>query len=144
NEKIISAMTNLASHSTSNPTTPAQYAAIAAYAGPEEPVLEMKAAFEKRLDTIYEQLIQIPGFSCAKPQGAFYLYPNVRIAAERTGYETVDTFAQSLLEEANLAIVPDSGFCTPDNIRLSYATTVELLEEAMRRIKRFLEEKMNN
>ncbi len=143
NEKIISAMTNLASHSTSNPTTPAQYAAIAAYAGPEEPVLEMKAAFEKRLDTIYEQLIQIPGFSCAKPQGAFYLYPNVRKAAEMTGYESVDAFAQALLEEANVAIVPGSGFGTPDNIRLSYATSLELLEEAIRRIKRFVEEKMN-
>ncbi len=142
-EKIIGAMTNLASHSTSNPTTPSQYGAIAAYAGPEEPVLEMKAAFEERLNIIYEQLIQIPGFSCVKPQGAFYLYPNVRKAAEMTGYESVDAFAAALLEEANVAIIPGSGFGTPDNIRLSYATSLEALEDAVSRIKRFVEEKMN-
>lgn len=142
-EKIIGAMTNLASHSTSNPTTPSQYGAIAAYAGPEEPVLEMKAAFEERLNSIYEQLIQIPGFSCVKPQGAFYLYPNVRKAAEMTGYESVDAFAAALLEEANVAIIPGSGFGTPDNIRLSYATSLEALEDAVSRIKRFVEEKMN-
>ena len=142
-EKIIGAMTNLASHSTSNPTTPSQYGAIAAYAGPEEPVLEMKAAFEERLNIIYEQLIQIPGFSCVKPQGAFYLYPNVRKAAEMTGYESTDAFAAALLEEANVAIIPGSGFGTPDNIRLSYATSLEALEDAVSRIKRFVEEKMN-
>ena len=90
NEEIIEAMTNLASHSTSNPTTTAQYAAIAAYNGSQEPVEEMRKAFEKRLEVIYDKLVAIPGFTCVKPQGAFYLYPNVKEAAEMTGYQDVD------------------------------------------------------
>lgn len=141
-EKIIGAMTNLASHSTSNPTTTAQYGAIAAYSGSQQPVEEMCQAFEDRLNVIHEQLIKIPGFSCVKPQGAFYLYPNVREAAKLTGYETVDAFVAALLEEANVAVVPGSGFGTPDNIRLSYATSLENLEKAVRRMKKFVENKM--
>lgn len=143
NEKIIGAMTNLASHSTSNPTTTAQYGAIAAYAGSQQPVEDMCKAFEERLNVIHEQLINIPGFSCVKPQGAFYLYPNVREAAKLTGYETVDAFVAALLEEANVAVVPGSGFGTPNNIRLSYATSLENLEEAVSRMKKFVENKIN-
>jgi aspartate aminotransferase len=139
NQKIIGAMTNLASHSTSNPTTTAQYGAIAAYSGPQQPVQEMKEAFENRLNTIYEKLTAIPGFSCVKPQGAFYLYPNVKEAATMTGYATVDDFVRALLEEANVAVVPGSGFGTPDNIRLSYATSLDALEKAVARMKAFVE-----
>ncbi|WP_044749104.1 pyridoxal phosphate-dependent aminotransferase [Bacillus alveayuensis] len=139
NETIIKAMTNLASHSTSNPTSIAQYAAIAAYNGPEEPVEEMRKAFEERLNIIYEKLIQIPGFHCVKPQGAFYLFPNVKEAAEMTGYKEVDDFVKALLEEEKVAIVPGSGFGAPNNVRLSYATSLELLEEAIKRIRRFVE-----
>lgn len=139
NETIIKAMTNLASHSTSNPTSIAQYAAIAAYNGPEEPVEEMRKAFEERLNIIYEKLIQIPGFHCVKPQGAFYLFPNVKGAAEMTGYKEVDDFVKALLEEEKVAIVPGSGFGAPNNVRLSYATSLELLEEAIKRIRRFVE-----
>lgn len=141
--RIIKAMTNLASHSTSNPTTTAQYGAIAAYNGPQEPVEEMRQAFEKRLEVIYEQLVSIPGFSCVKPQGAFYLYPNVKEAAQLSGFDTVDAFAQALLTEAKVAVIPGSGFGTPDNIRLSYATSLELLEEAVKRIHHFVEEKQS-
>lgn len=78
NQEIIKAMTNLASHSTSNPTTTAQYGAIAAYSGSQEPVEEMRKAFENRLNQIYGKLIDIPGVTCIKPQGAFYLFPNVK------------------------------------------------------------------
>ncbi|GHH98215.1 pyridoxal phosphate-dependent aminotransferase [Neobacillus kokaensis] len=142
NEKIIKAMTNLASHSTSNPTTTAQYAAIAAYNGPQEPVEVMRKAFEERLEIIFEQLTAIPGFTCVKPQGAFYLYPNVKAAAEMTGYQNVDDFASALLVEAKVAVIPGSGFGTPDNIRLSYATSLDLLEKAVSRIKQFVEAKV--
>lgn len=141
NKAIVEAMTNLASHSTSNPTTTAQYAAIAAYNGPQEPVEEMRQAFEQRLEIIFEKLIAIPGFSCVKPQGAFYLYPNVKQAAEMTGYRDVDTFVEALLVEAKVAVIPGSGFGTPDNIRLSYATSLELLEKAVTRIQQFVESK---
>lgn len=141
NKEIIEAMTNLASHSTSNPTTTAQYASIAAYNGPQEPVEEMRQAFEHRLEVVYDQLVAIPGFACVKPQGAFYLYPNVKAAAELTGYQDVDAFVEALLVEAKVAVIPGSGFGTPDNIRLSYATSLDLLEEAVARIKDFVESK---
>lgn len=141
NKELVEAMTNLASHSTSNPTTTAQFAAIAAYNGPQEPVEEMRKAFEQRLEIIFDKLIAIPGFTCVKPQGAFYLYPNVKQAAEMTGYQDVDAFVEALLVEAKVAVIPGSGFGTPDNIRLSYATSLELLEEAVVRIQQFVESK---
>jgi aspartate aminotransferase len=141
NNQVIEAMTNLASHSTSNPTTTAQYAAIAAYNGPQEPVEEMRLAFEQRLEIIFDKLMAIPGFTCVKPQGAFYLYPNVKKAAEMTGYHNVDDFVEALLVEAKVAVVPGSGFGTPDNIRLSYATSLELLEKAVERISQFVASK---
>jgi aspartate aminotransferase len=142
NEEIIEAMTNLASHSTSNPTTTAQYATIAAYNGSQDSVEEMRKAFAKRLEIIYDKLVAIPGFTCVKPQGAFYLYPNVKAAAEITGYKDVDSFVEALLVEAKVAVVPGSGFGTPDNIRLSYATSLEQLEKAVERIRKFVEEKI--
>jgi aspartate aminotransferase len=141
NKEIIEAMTNLASHSTSNPTTTAQYAAIAAYSGSQDTVEEMRQAFANRLEIIYDKLVAIPGFSCVKPQGAFYLYPNVKEAAELTGYQDVDSFVEALLVEAKVAVIPGSGFGTPDNIRLSYATSLTHLENAVERIQQFVESK---
>ncbi|RSK27398.1 pyridoxal phosphate-dependent aminotransferase [Bacillus sp. HMF5848] len=140
-KQIISAMTDLASHSTSNPAVMAQYGAIAAYSGSQEAVEEMRIAFEKRLNIIYDKLIAIDGISCLMPQGAFYLFPNVKNAATACGYGNVDDFSTALLEEANVAVVPGSGFGAPDNIRLSYATSLELLEEAVERIASFVEKK---
>ncbi|KOR86847.1 aspartate aminotransferase [Bacillus sp. FJAT-22058] len=141
-ESIIKAMANLASHSTSNPTTTAQYGAIAAYEGTQEPVEEMRQAFEGRLNKIYDKLVEIPGVSCIKPQGAFYLFPNVKRAVELTGYSNVEDFTAALLEEAQVAVIPGSGFGAPDNIRLSYATSLELLEAAVERIHSFVNSKM--
>ncbi|MFA1711277.1 pyridoxal phosphate-dependent aminotransferase [Peribacillus frigoritolerans] len=141
-ESIIKAMANLASHSTSNPTTTAQYGAIAAYEGTQEPVEEMRQAFEGRLNKIYDKLVEIPGVSCIKPQGAFYLFPNVKRAVELTGYSNVEDFTTALLEEAQVAVIPGSGFGAPDNIRLSYATSLELLEAAVERIHSFVHSKM--
>ncbi|WP_307476101.1 pyridoxal phosphate-dependent aminotransferase [Cytobacillus purgationiresistens] len=142
NKEIIKAMTNLASHSTSNPTTTSQYGTIAAYAGSDDMLQEMREAFENRLNVIYDKLIKIPGFTCIKPQGAFYLFPNVKEAAEMTGFADVDAFTKGLLEEAMVAVIPGSGFGSPNNIRLSYATSLELLEAAVDRIHRFVESKM--
>jgi len=142
-ESLIKAMTNLASHSTSNPTTTAQYGAIAAYDGPQDAVEEMRQAFEERLNIIYDKLVAIPGVSCIKPQGAFYLFPNVKEAALATGYSNVDDFATALLEEALVAVIPGSGFGADDNIRLSYATSLDQLEKAVDRIGSFVESKTN-
>ncbi|MCP8616669.1 pyridoxal phosphate-dependent aminotransferase [Salirhabdus salicampi] len=142
NNLIIKAMTNLASHSTSNPTSVAQYAAIAAYTSPEDEVMRMKEAFESRLNELYKRLAEIPGVSCVKPQGAFYLFPNVKEAADNNGFQSVDDWVKALLEEEKVAVVPGSGFGSPQNIRLSYATSLEQLEEAVKRIKRFVENHM--
>ncbi|MBT2677746.1 pyridoxal phosphate-dependent aminotransferase [Bacillus sp. ISL-35] len=135
---IIKAMTDLASHSTSNPTTPAQYATIAAYAGSQKEVETMRTAFEERLEIIHLKLNEIPGISCIKPQGAFYLFPNAKEAALMTGCKDVDEFAEKLLTEANVAVVPGSGFGAPDFMRLSYATSLSQLEEAISRIHGFV------
>lgn len=144
NAQLIKAMTNHASHSTSNPSTISQYAAIAAYNGPQEPVEKMRRAFEERLNKLYERLISIEGFTCIKPQGAFYLFPNAKEVATRTGYLSVDEFTKAILEEANVALVPGSGFGAPDNVRLSYATSLDILEDAIDRIARFVAEKTNS
>nr|WP_279391915.1 pyridoxal phosphate-dependent aminotransferase [Virgibacillus halodenitrificans] len=138
--KIIKPMTNLASHSTSNPTSIAQYAALAAYSANEDPVKEMKKIFDERLNLLYKLLVDIPGVTCQKPKGAFYLFPNVREAATNNGFDSVDDWVNALLEEEKVALVPGSGFGSPDNVRLSYATSTEALEEAAKRIKRFVSE----
>lgn len=138
NKELIAAMTNLASHSTSNPTTMAQIATIKAYELGDGPVEEMRVAFEERLNKTYNRLISIPGFSCIKPNGAFYLFPNVKEAANMAGFSTVDEFSTALLEKANVAVIPGSGFGSPDNIRLSYATSQEQLDKALDRIEQFM------
>ncbi|OEH93417.1 pyridoxal phosphate-dependent aminotransferase [Bacillus solimangrovi] len=142
NETIIKAMTNLASHSTSNPAVMAQYGAIAAYTGSQEAVAEMKNAFEERLNKTYKRLIEIPGFTCVKPDGAFYLFPNVIEAAKKTGFESVDEWVKALLDEEKVALVPGSGFGSAENVRLSYATSMENLEGALDRIERFMKKRL--
>ncbi len=138
---IIKAMTDLASHSTSNATTTAQYATVEAYNGPQDTVEMMRQAFESRLEAIFPKVAAIPGVKVLKPQGAFYLLPDVSETAAKTGYASVDEFASALLTEANVAVIPGSGFGAPATMRLSYATSLELLEEAVRRIDAFVKAK---
>lgn len=138
-EAVIKAMTDLASHSTSNPVTTSQYAAIEAYDGPQDAVETMRKDFGKRLDAVYPLLSDIPGFNVLKPQGAFYLLPEVSEAVRETGFEDTDAFARALLEEAEVAVIPGSGFGAPDTIRLSYATELSQFKEAVRRIREFVE-----
>ncbi|WP_270179021.1 pyridoxal phosphate-dependent aminotransferase [Alkalihalobacillus sp. CinArs1] len=144
NKQIIKAMTNLASHSTSNPTSISQYAALAAYEGTQEPVETMNKAFEERLNIVHERLSDIPGFTCVKPKGAFYLFPNAKEAARMTGFDSVDAFVKGLLEEEKVALVPGSGFGSPDNVRLSYATSLDVILEAITRIERFVKSKQTS
>ena len=141
NKKVINAMTDLASHSTSNPVTTSQFAAIAAYDGLQDTVEEMRQAFESRLEVIYPKVASIPGFKVLKPQGAFYLLPDVSEASQKTGYASVDDFVEALLTEAKVAVIPGSGFGSPSTIRLSYATSLDLLEEAVSRIDLFVRSK---
>lgn len=138
---IIQAMHNHASHSISNPTSIAQYAALEAYRNREEnakTLQEMKTIFNERLNTFYELIIDIPGIVCEKPHGAFYMFPNVKEAALMNGFATVDEWVQALLDEEKVAIVPGSAFGAPDNVRLSYATSLDVLTEAATRMKRFV------
>jgi aspartate aminotransferase len=138
NAEIIKAMTNLASHSTSNPTTNAQYGTIAAYTEDDGSVENMRKAFEARLNQVFNKLVSIPGVSCVKPKGAFYLFPNVSEAVKLNGFADVDSWVEAILEEEKVALVPGSGFGAPDNVRLSYATSLEAIEEALTRIERFV------
>lgn len=135
---IISAMTNLASHSTSNPTSIAQAASVAAYAEGDAPVEAMRIVFEERLEQIYDRLIQIPGLTCLKPEGAFYLFPHALRAAEMCGFSNVDDWCTAVLSEAKVALIPGSGFGAPEYVRLSYATDPKRVLEALDRIEGFI------
>src|SRR5690606_41879230 len=86
------------------------YAAIEAYNGPQDAVEEMRQAFESRLEAIFPKLQAIPGFQVIRPQGAFYLLPDVSEAAEKTGFTSVDDFVEALLKEANVVVILGSGF----------------------------------
>ncbi|ARD49477.1 pyridoxal phosphate-dependent aminotransferase [Sporosarcina sp. P33] len=138
--EVVGAMTNLASHSTSNPATTSQYAAIEAYNGPQDAVETMRKDFESRLNQAYPKLAAIPGFHVLKPQGAFYFLPDVQEAVEKTGYANVDDFAHALLTEANVAVIPGTGFGSETTIRLSYATSIDQLEKGIARIEKFVKD----
>lgn len=137
--EIIGAMSKIVSQTTSNLTTASQYAAIEAFTGSQQAVEEMRLAFEERLNTIYPLLNQVPGFKVLKPQGAFYLFPNVKEAMEMTGFTDVTAFTDAILEEEGLAMVTGAGFGAPENLRLSYATDLATLEEAVSRLNHFME-----
>lgn len=136
--KIIAAMKKVQSQSTSNPTSISQVAAEAALTGGRECVLPMVSAFKERHDYVVNALNDIPGFSCIAGDGAFYAYPNVQGAMQKLGIEDDVEFAEKLLTEAGVALVPGSAFGTPGFMRLSYATSMEMLESALDRIKKFL------
>lgn len=136
--EIIAAMSKLTGQTTSNLTSVSQYAAIEALTGPQDSVDIMRQAFEERLNTIYPLLCEVPGFEVVKPQGAFYLFPNVKKAMEMKGYTDVTDFTTAILEEVGLALITGAGFGAPENVRLSYATDLETLKEAVKRLKAFM------
>src|SRR5699024_560746 len=143
-KEIIQAMTNYASHATSNPTTIAQYAALAAYQAGDEEVENMKIAFKERLEAIYQLVNALPGFSTIKPQGAFYLFPNITEALKQTGFKSVDDFVTAILEEEKVALIPGTGFGAPNNLRFSYATSLDQIKEATKRIEHFMNRHQQN
>ncbi|MCH7766003.1 MAG: pyridoxal phosphate-dependent aminotransferase [Acidobacteria bacterium] len=136
-EPIVKAMTRLQSHSTSNPTSIAQKAAVAALRGPMDTVKEMLAEYTRRRDSVIAGLNQIPHLRCTEPQGAFYAYPNVSEWMERKGVASTIDLAQRLLAEARVAVVPGQAFGTAHHFRLSYATSMERIEEGLRRLHAF-------
>lgn len=141
NKEIIAAMAKITSQSTSNPTAASQYAALEALTGEQASVELMRQAFEERLNRLYPLVAAIPGVKLTKPQGAFYLFPNMAGTMELCGYDNVTTFVNDLLEDALVATVTGAGFGAPENLRISYAADWDTLEEAVRRITAFVEKK---
>lgn len=139
--KIIAAMNDVQSQATSNPATVSQYAALAALTLPQDEAEKMRQAFEARLNIAYEALAQVPGFALVKPQGAFYLFPDVSEAMKNCGYTDVDDFVAALLSEAHVAVVSGKAFGVDTAIRFSYAVSSEVFLAAVKRILAFVASK---
>lgn len=135
---LISNVNKLQSHATSNPTSIVQKAALAALTGPMRPVYAMLEQYRKRRAYVIEALEAIPGVTCPRPSGAFYAYPNVRSTFGEKGVSSAMEFAKKLLAEEHVAIVPGEAFGSIDQVRLSYAASLEDLEEGIRRIARLV------
>ena len=131
-------MNKVQSHSTSNPSSISQAAAIAAYESPQTCVGEMLAEYRKRRDWLVAALRTVPGFECAEPEGAFYAFPSVR-GCFGGEIKTSADFADKLLREAHTVVTDGAGFGVDGYIRISYATSMERLEEGLARIRRVAE-----
>ncbi len=137
--KIIGAMKKAQSQSTSNPASISQYAAEAALSGDMKYVQLMTEAYKKRHDFLINEFKNIPGLKCLPSDGTFYTFPNIEAFLNRDPSVTNDIeFAEFLLTQANIALVPGSAFGTPGYVRLSYATSMENLEQAVANIKKAL------
>ncbi len=130
---ILKAASTLQSHSTSGPNTFAQYGGIAALESAAPSVVTMVAAFAERRDLIYSLLHDIDGITCVRPQGAFYVLPNI----SAFGRDSV-TFSEELLQKEKVAVVPGAAFGADQTVRLSYACSTSNIEEGCARIKRFV------
>jgi len=142
-EAAIAAAVNLQSQSTSNPTSIAQKASVAALRGPQDFVARMVGEFAWRRDDIYQRLLAIPGVTTPKPEGAFYIFPNFSAYYDRLkpapGQSRSQALAEYLLEEARVAAVPGAEFGEDACIRLSYATSRERIATGLARIREALE-----
>jgi aspartate aminotransferase len=137
--KLIGAMKKIQGQSTSNPNSIAQYASLAALTGDQGCIAEMRAAFKQRHDWLLAALNSLPGFRCLPADGAFYAFPDVSGAiAALDGVEDDTAFAGYLLEKAGVAVVPGTAFGAPGHERLSYACSLETLEQAVDRIRAVL------
>lgn len=131
--EIIKAATTIQGHSTSNVCTFAQYGAIAALEGSQDCVEEMRLAFAKRREVMFERLNAIPGLNCPQPQGAFYMFPNIT----QTNLKSL-AFCDALLANSQVAVIPGIAFGADDCIRLSYATDMVSIEKGMDRLEKFV------
>jgi aspartate aminotransferase len=139
---LIKAMGTVQSQSTSNPSSVSQYAALAALTGPQDFLGPFREAFRRRRNLVLDMLNQAPGIVCPKPEGAFYVYPDISGCIGKTTPAGVlidndETFATALLEETGVAVVFGAAFGVSPNFRVSYATSDAVLEAACRRIQDF-------
>jgi len=132
---LIKAMNTVQSQSTSNPCSVSQEAAQAALDGDQTVVATMTAAYKQRHDYFVRALNEIPGFECRAGEGTFYAFPRVTGAIEALGLSNDADLAEHLLNAANVALVPGSAFGAPGYLRLSFACSLETLQEAVKRIK---------
>jgi aspartate aminotransferase len=135
---IVTAMTKLQSHSTSNPCSISQKAAVEALSGPQDSVAEMLADYRRRRDFVVQRLRAIPGVKCAEPRGAFYAFPNVTGALGKNGIRTSLELSERLLAEAHVAVVPGEAFGVDRHIRISYAASMQNLKRGLDRIHEFI------
>jgi aspartate aminotransferase len=135
---IIVATVKLQSHSTSNPTSISQKAALEALTGPQESVGIMLAEYAKRRKFVLDRLRAIPGVKCVEPGGAFYAYPNISAAFGRGGIKDSVDFSARLLEKVYVAVTPGEAFGTNDHVRISYATSMEQLDKGLSRMHEFM------
>jgi len=134
---LIDAMMKLQSHTTSNPTSVSQKAAIEALRGPQDSIGVMLAEYRRRRDYVVQRLQGIAGVKIVPPRGAFYAYPNVAVAF-RNGISSALQFSEKLLTEEHVAVVPGEAFGTSEHVRISYATSMKELERGLDRIERFI------
>jgi aspartate aminotransferase len=137
-KEVVSAMSTVQGQSTSNASSISQRAATVALNGSQACVGEMNAAFKKRHDFVVAALNSIPGIACRPGAGTFYAFADVHGAMRALGIKDDVAFAEYLLTEAGVAVVPGSGFGAPDHVRISFACSMETLEDAVRRIERAL------
>lgn len=142
NTQIAKVMANYLSHSTSAPSSVSQWAAVEALEGPQEGIRAMRDEFECRRNYIVERMNQIEGVSCLNPEGAFYVMMNIeKLIGHKFGEIEIvdsDSFAKAFLEQGLVAVVPCSGFGSPNFVRWSYATSMENIKEGLDRLEKFL------
>jgi aspartate aminotransferase len=134
-KQVIQAMKKIQGQSTSNPCSVSQAASVAALTGDQDCVRSMTRAFKERHDFIVDALNDLPGFRCRAGAGTFYAFPDVSEAIERLGLANDAELAELLLNEAEVALVPGSAFGAPGYLRLSFASGLETLKEAVSRIR---------
>lgn len=141
-KECIKAMSNLQSHTTSNPSSISQQASIEALVGNQDKIEEMRVNFKERRDYMVETINSIEGLSCKKPKGAFYVMVNIsKIKGKTIGDFKIESsidFCKMLLEKSNVAVVPGIAFGTDDFVRMSYAISMDNIEEGLDRIKKAL------
>lgn len=136
----IAEMVKVQSHSTSNPSSIGQKAAIAALVNPQDSVAEMLAEYKKRKDYLIPALNSISGFECVEPEGAFYAFPNIKkILASNEKIKTSDALAEYFLTQAHVALTAGSAFGSEGYLRISYATSLDILKRAIERINACVE-----
>ncbi|MGH8175994.1 MAG: pyridoxal phosphate-dependent aminotransferase [Steroidobacter sp.] len=136
--ELVTAMATIQGQSTSNPSSIAQKASVAALNEDQACVREMNKQFRQRHDFIVEGLNKLPGVSCLKGAGTFYAFANVEGAMKIVGARDDNAFAEYLLIHGGVAVVPGSGFGAPGHMRLSFASSMQTLEEALRRMEKTL------